>query len=51
MAVGMAMAENHLAAQYNQPGFNIMDHYTYVISGDGDSWKASHMNPQVWRAI
>ncbi len=36
MAVGMAMAENHLAAQYNQPGFNIMDHYTYVISGDGD---------------
>ncbi|WP_461243954.1 transketolase [Secundilactobacillus muriivasis] len=36
MAVGMAMAENHLAAQYNQPGFNIMDHYTYALAGDGD---------------
>jgi len=36
MAVGMAMAETHLAAQYNQPGFNIMDHYTYAIAGDGD---------------
>lgn len=36
MAVGMAMAESHLAAQYNKPGFNIMDHYTYAIAGDGD---------------
>lgn len=36
MAVGMAMAENHLAAQYNRPGFDIMDHYTYAIAGDGD---------------
>lgn len=36
MAVGMAMAETHLAAQYNQPGFNIVDHFTYALAGDGD---------------
>ena len=36
MAVGMAMAEAHLAAQYNQPNFPIIDHYTYTIVGDGD---------------
>lgn len=36
MAVGMAMAEKHLAALYNKPGFNIIDHYTYTIIGDGD---------------
>ncbi len=36
MAVGMAMAEKHLAAVYNKPGFNIVDHYTYGICGDGD---------------
>ncbi|WP_268920912.1 transketolase [Secundilactobacillus yichangensis] len=36
MAVGMAMAESHLAAQYNKPGFKIMDHYTYALAGDGD---------------
>src|SRR5699024_2103327 len=36
MAVGMAMAEKHLAAKYNQPGFNIVDHYTYALCGDGD---------------
>jgi transketolase len=35
-AVGMAMAERHLAARYNQSGFDIVDHYTYVICGDGD---------------
>ncbi len=35
-AVGMAMAECFLAAHFNRPGFNIVDHYTYVISGDGD---------------
>lgn len=34
-AVGMAMAEAHLAAQYNRPGFDIVDHYTFVIVGDG----------------
>lgn len=36
MAVGMAMAEKHLAATYNQPGFDIIDHYTYALCGDGD---------------
>ncbi len=35
-AVGMAMAEAHLAEKYNRPGFPIMDHFTYVIAGDGD---------------
>jgi transketolase len=35
-AVGMAMAERHLAARFNRTGFDIVDHYTYVISGDGD---------------
>ncbi|MDI6615903.1 MAG: transketolase, partial [Syntrophaceae bacterium] len=35
-AVGMAMAEAHLAAVYNHPGAAIVDHYTYVIAGDGD---------------
>ncbi|MCA1343996.1 transketolase [Lactiplantibacillus pentosus] len=36
MAVGMAMAEAHLAAQYNRADFPIMNHYTYTIVGDGD---------------
>lgn len=35
-AVGMALAENHLAARFNKDGFNIIDHNTYVIVGDGD---------------
>ncbi|MDR1568160.1 MAG: transketolase [Streptococcaceae bacterium] len=35
-AVGMAMAEAHLAAKYNQPNFPIVDHYTYALNGDGD---------------
>lgn len=33
--VGMAIAEKHLAKQFNQPGFPIVDHYTYVFVGDG----------------
>ncbi len=36
MAVGMAMAERHLAAIYNRPGFEIVNHYTYALCGDGD---------------
>ncbi len=36
MAVGMTMAEAHLAATYNRDSFPIMDHYTYAICGDGD---------------
>lgn len=35
-AVGLAMAEAHLAAKYNKPGYNIVDHYTYALNGDGD---------------
>ena len=35
-AVGMAMAERHLAARFNRPGYDIVDHYTYMICGDGD---------------
>ena len=33
--VGMAMAEAHLAAKFNRPGHKIVDHYTYVLAGDG----------------
>src|ERR1022692_2128352 len=36
MAVGMAMAEKHLAATYNRPGFDVVNHNTYVLAGDGD---------------
>src|SRR5579863_8660013 len=36
MAVGMAMAERHLAAIYNRPGFEIVNHHTYALLGDGD---------------
>jgi transketolase len=36
MAVGMAIAEKHLAAVYNKPGFEIVNHYTYALCGDGD---------------
>ncbi|BDR59688.1 transketolase [Xylocopilactobacillus apicola] len=36
MGVGMAIAEAHLADRFNQPHFPIVNHYTYVISGDGD---------------
>ena len=36
MAVGMAMAEKHLGAIYNRPGFEIVNHHTYVLAGDGD---------------
>ena len=35
-AVGMAMAERHLAARFNRPGNEVVDHYTYVLCGDGD---------------
>lgn len=35
MSVGMALAEKMLAAQFNRPGFNIVDHFTYVFAGDG----------------
>ena len=35
MAVGMAMAEAHLAARFNKEGFPVVDHHTFVLGGDG----------------
>lgn len=35
-AVGMALAERYLAVKYNKEGYELFDHYTYVICGDGD---------------
>ena len=35
MAVGMAMAEAHLGAEFNKEGYPIIDHFTYVLGGDG----------------
>jgi transketolase len=34
-AVGMALAEKHLAAEFNRPGLRVVDHHTYVFVGDG----------------
>ena len=34
-AVGMALAESHLAAKFNTPEFKVVDHYTYALCGDG----------------
>ena len=36
MAVGMALAEAHLAARFNRDGFPVVDHFTFVVAGDGD---------------
>ena len=36
MAVGMAMAERFLASRYNKEEFEVVDHYTYALCGDGD---------------
>ncbi len=42
-AVGMAIAEAHLAAVFNRPGYDVVDHYTYGICSDGDLMEgASH---------
>lgn len=42
-AVGMAIAEAHLAANFNRAGHNMVDHYTYVFCSDGDFMEgASH---------
>lgn len=34
-AVGMAMAEAHLASEFNKEGYHVVDHYTYALTGDG----------------
>jgi len=36
MAVGMAIAEAHLAAVFNRPGYAVVEHFTYVLASDGD---------------
>src|SRR5579859_4048196 len=36
MAVGLALAERMLAARFNRPGHEIVDHYTFTIASDGD---------------
>ena len=36
MAVGMAVAEKHLASIFNRPGLDVIDHHTYVLASDGD---------------
>ncbi len=36
MAVGMAVAEKHLASIFNKPGFDVIDHHAYVLASDGD---------------
>ena len=36
MATGMAIAESYLRAMFNKPGFDVIDHYTYALCGDGD---------------
>ena len=36
MAVGMAIAESFLAAKFNKENFNVVDHFTYALVGDGD---------------
>ena len=36
MAVGMAMAERHVASVYNKENYELVNHYTYSICGDGD---------------
>jgi transketolase len=36
VAVGMALAERHLAARFNRPGFPLVNHWTYAIASDGD---------------
>lgn len=35
MAVGMAIAETHMAATFNKEGYEVVDHYTYALGGDG----------------
>ena len=35
MAVGMAIAEAHMAAVFNKDGYDVVDHYTYALGGDG----------------
>lgn len=47
-AVGMAAAERHLAARFNKPDAKVVDHYTYVISSDGDSMEGVQQEAISW---
>ena len=42
-AVGLAVAETHLAAKFNKPDFPIVDNFTYVICGDGCLQEVRHL--------
>jgi transketolase len=48
-AVGMAIAERTLAAQFNRPGHEIVDHYTWVFMGDGCLMEGFPTKPARWR--
>lgn len=51
MAVGMAMAEKHLAATYNRDEYNVIDHYTYALCGDGDLMEGVFKRQLQWLVI
>jgi transketolase len=51
-AVGLALAEKLLAAEFNEAGFPIVDHNTYVFLGDGCLMEGiSHEGPVLWRVL
>jgi len=47
-AVGMAVAEEHLAAMYNDAAHRVVDHFTYVIAGDGDLMEGVSSEAASW---
>lgn len=49
MAVGMAIAEAHLSAVFNRPGYDVVDHYTFVLGGDGCLMEASLRRLSLWQ--
>ena len=49
MAVGMAAAESHLAAVFNKDGYPVVDHYTYVLGGDGCMMEAFPPRRSHWQ--
>lgn len=50
-AVGIAAAEQWLAARFNRPGFPIIDHFTYAFAGDGDMQEGSATRRAPWLGI
>ena len=49
MAVGMAMAEAHLAAVFNKEGYPVVDHYTFALGGDGCMMEGISPRRSLWR--